>query len=103
MRLYAFRMPSGRYCGFDSRKGVEIHTWTEREDCEHYTRGLTGGIVELDIGPDAPQRRDRPTCPGFWLEFIAGRPRHVVEVHVVGYDAPGQWFGPIPNPAEVTT
>ena len=66
--------------------------------------GVNLPIVEsvLYIGPDAPQWRERPTCAGWWIEYVAGKPRRIIEIVTVNAEWPGQWFGPLPNSPEVT-
>ena len=58
---------TGHLCGFRKADGQpnEWHTWTDQQSAEQYTEDIGEILPAVQyIGPDAPDWRERPTCPG---------------------------------------
>lgn len=78
------------------------HTWIDDGLAQRYTGDMPVPCVTY-IGPDAPQWRERPTCPGKYLDAnmisVFDFNQSVIEnfgPHLSIYIGRGPWLGPLP-------
>ena len=89
---------TGYLCGFRKADGKpnEWHTWTDQQAVEQYTGDL-GEILPCVtyIGQDAPEWRDRPTCPGLWIVETPRNGRFVLTVDIGDVGFIERLIGPV--------